>query len=178
MENLIKILLKIVSVLFFCLLLNSCGGGLKLPKPGDARTMEIEGEARARKNVEEGRGWSLKNIGEGRKTTYEFSTSNPLWRATFDVIDFMPLVTVDYSGGMIISDWYTDNSNNKQALKITVRFLSNKVQTNSVKVTVHRKQCSVNESCKVEVFKSRIQEELVASILKEASLLEKQQKNN
>ena len=110
-------------------------------------------------------------------TNYEFSTSNPMWRATLDVLDFLPLSTVDYSGGVIISDWYTDNANNNQALKITVRFLSNVVQTNSLKVIVHRKKCSVNQSCNVEIFQSRIQEELVASILREAALLEKQKKN-
>ena len=110
MQNLIKSFLKLSFVLFLCLILNACGGGFKLPKGGDARTMEMEGEKRARKNIEEGRGWSLKNVARGGKTTYEFSTSNPLWRATFDVIDFMPLVTVDYSGGMIITDWYTDSN--------------------------------------------------------------------
>ena len=93
-------------------------------------------------------------------TNYEFSTSNPMWRATLDVLDFLPLSTVDYSGGVIISDWYTDNSNKNQALKITVRFLSNTIQTNSIKVTVHTKKCSVNQTCNVEIFKSRIQEEL------------------
>ena len=169
------ILATLLSVFF---LTSSCGKGFF--KKVDTRQVPISGPERAKKNVKEGRGVSLGSIigKDGKGTNYEFSTSNPLWRATLDILDFLPLTTVDYSGGMIISDWYTDNSNNKQALKITVRFLSNKVQTNSVKVTVHRKQCSVNESCKVEVFKSRIQEELIASILKEASLLEKQQKNN
>ena len=126
--------------------------------------------------MKEGRGISLgKAVGRG-STNYEFSTSNPMWRATLDVLDFLPLSTVDYSGGVIISDWYTDNSNKNQALKITVRFLSNTIQTNSIKVTVHSKKCSVNQTCNVEIFKSRIQEELVASILREASILEKQKK--
>ena len=90
----------------------------------------------------------------------------------------MPLALANYSGGIISTDWYSDNTNEGQALKITVRFLSNVVQTNSVKVVVHRKKCSVNQSCKIDLFKSRIQEELVVSILREAALLEKQQKNN
>ena len=112
----------------------------------------------------------------GNSTNYEFSTSNPMWRATLDILDFLPLTTVDYSGGIIISDWYTDETNKNQALKITVRFMSNVVQSNSLKITVHRKKCSVNQSCNVEIFKSRIQEELIASILKEATILEKQVK--
>ena len=68
------------------------------------------------------------------------------------------------------------NSNKNQALKITVRFMSNVIQSNSLKITVHRKKCSVNQSCNVEVFRSRIQEELIASILKEATILDKQVK--
>ena len=96
-----------------------------------------------------------------------------MWRATLDILDFLPLSTVDYSGGVIISDWYTDNANKNQALKITVRFLSNEVQTNSIKVTVHKKKCSVNQTCNVELFKSRIQEELIASILKRSCYFKK-----
>ncbi len=155
------------------LFLASCGGW----NPKSARDVPVSGPERAKKNIAEGRGVSLKNLGRGSQgTNYEFSTSNPMWRAAFDVIDFMPLTTVDYSGGVIISDWYTDNTNKDQALKVTVRFLSNTVQSNSIKVTVHRKKCSVNQTCNVELFKSRIQEELIASILKEAAILEKQQK--
>ena len=63
-----------------------------------------------------------------------------MWRASLDILDFLPLSTVDYSGGVIISEWYTDDSNENQALKITIRFLSNTIQTNSLKVTVHKKK--------------------------------------
>ena len=170
MRNFIKIIA--LFILFSSIV--SCGGFKKV----DTRKVPISGIERAKKNVKEGRGVGLGQvIGKARgSTNYEFSTSNPMWRATLDILDFLPLSTVDYSGGVIISDWYTDNSNKNQALKITVRFLSNTVQTNSIKVTVHRKKCSVNQTCNVELFKSRIQEELIASILKEATILEKQQK--
>ena len=160
-------------------MITSCGKDVF--KKVDTRKTPIKGIERAKKNIEEGRGKGVGDfLGLGGKgsTNYEFSTSNPLWRATLDVLDFLPLSTVDYSGGVIITDWYSDNTNEGQALKITVRFLSNVVQTNSVKVVVHRKKCSINQSCKIDIFKSRIQEELVVSILREAALLEKQQKNN
>ena len=168
MRNFIKI---IASFIIFSFIV-SCGGFEKV----DTRKVPISGPERAKKNVKEGRGVALGDAFK-RGTNYEFSSSNPMWRATLDILDFLPLTTVDYSGGVIISDWYTDNSNKDQALKITVRFLSNEVQTNSLKVTVHKKKCSVNQTCNVEVFKSRIQEELIASILKEAAILKKQQKN-
>ena len=165
--------IKIIAFFFLLSSIVSCGGFKKV----DTRKVPISGPERAKKNIAEGRGVSLsKALGNTKGTNYEFSTSNPMWRATLDILDFLPLATVDYSGGVIISDWYTDNSNKDQALKVTVRFLSNTVQTNSIKVTVHRKKCSVNQTCDVELFKSRIQEELIASILKEAAILEKQQK--
>ena len=163
---------KVIVYFFLILSLVSCG----IYKPVDTRKVPISGPERAKKNVAEGRGITLgKAIGRG-STNYEFSTSNPMWRASLDILDFLPLSTVDYSGGVIISEWYTDDSNENQALKITIRFLSNTIQTNSLKVTVHKKKCSIDQSCKVEVFQSRIQEELVASILKKASILQKQQK--
>ena len=169
---------KIIVIFSLTATLVSCGMGEKVKnirKPVDLRTQPLDPDERARKNIQEGRGISLGSLGN-QKTTYEFSTSNPMWRATLDILDFLPLSTVDYSGGIIISDWYTDETNKNQALKITVRFMSNVVQSNSLKITVHRKKCSVNQSCNVELFKSRIQEELIASILKEAAILEKQVK--
>ena len=165
---------RIIVYFFIFSLLFSCGKGFF--KKVDTRKVPISGPERAKQNIKEGRGVTLGNVMGNKNTNYEFSTSNPMWRATLDILDFLPLSTVDYSGGVIISDWYTDDSNKDQALKITVRFLSNVVQTNSLKITVHRKKCSVNQTCNVELFKSRIQEELIASILREAAILEKQQK--
>ena len=166
---------KIIVCFFLFSLVVSCGKDFF--RKVDTRKVPISGSERAKQNIKEGRGVGLGKMirGEG-STNYEFSTSNPMWRATLDILDFLPLSTVDYSGGIIISDWYTDKTNNDQALKITVRFMSNVVQSNSLKITVHRKKCSVSQSCNVEVFKSRIQEELIASILKEAAILEKQVK--
>ena len=175
MENLIKILVRIAGILLFCLFLNSCGNGFKLPKAGDARSMPVEGQERARKNVEEGSGWALKDITKGgRKTTYEFSTSNPLWRATFDVIDFMPLVTVDYSGGMIITDWYTDANTTDEALKFTIRFLSNEIRSDALDITIFKKECNLNNNCKTSKIENTLNNEIKMSILKRAAQLSKE----
>ena len=90
----------------------SCGVGekvKKIRKPVDLRTEPLDPDERARRNIEEGRGVSLGGLAN-RKTTYEFSTSNPMWRASLEILDFLPLSTVDYSGGMIITDWYSDNN--------------------------------------------------------------------
>ena len=177
MENLIKILVRIAGILLFCLLLNACGGGFKLPKAGDARNIPVEGQERARKNVEEGSGWALKDLGKGRATTYEFSTSNPLWRATFDVIDFMPLVTVDYSGGMIITDWYTDSNTIDDSLKFTIRFLSNEIRGDSLRIIIHKKTCKLKTNCIVKKINSnKLEDAIRTDIIKKAALLDAQSK--
>ena len=175
MENLPKSLIGILCLFSALLILSSC----KIPKPGDARTMEMEGEERARKNIEEGKGFSLKKAVGGRKTTYEFSTSNPLWRATFDVIDFMPLVTVDYSGGMIVTDWYTDSNTTNDSLKFTIRFLSNEIRADSLKIIIHRKTCKVQSNCIIKkITSTKLEDTIRSDIIRKAALLDEDSKDN
>ena len=88
----------------------------------------------------------------------------------------MPLTTVDYSGGIIITDWYTDSANSDESIKITVRFLSNEIQTNSIKIIVHNKKCKTDENCTINEIDSNIKFELQKSILAKAALFEKETK--
>ena len=172
-----KLLIRnfLLSLLFFQLLAG-CGGFKKV----DARKVPTNAMERARKNVEEGRGASIGSVLNRRgSTNYEFSTSNPMWRASLEILDFLPMTTVDYSGGMIISDWYTDNSNkNNESIKISIRFLSNEVRSDSLKIIVHKKTCSSNQNCKIILLNnSKISEELRGTIIRKAALLEVESKN-
>ena len=137
----------------------------------------IQAEEKRRKNIDEGRGVSLGGIvGKARGgTNYEFSTSNPMWRASLETLDFLPLTTVDYSGGIIITDWYSDG-NKKESIKITLRFLSNEIRSDSIKIIVHNKKCKTTQNCSVNEIDSNIKMELRQSILRKASLLEKESK--
>ena len=166
-------------LIIFLLFTYSCAVPQALkPKKVDPN-VPVNADERARKNIEEGRGISIKGaIDKTKGTTFQFSSSNPLWRASLETIDFMPLATVDYSGGIIITDWYTDTNNPKEAIKITLRFLSNEIQSNSIKVIVHNKKCSPSQNCTVSEIDSNIKFELQKSILSKASLLEKQSKKS
>jgi len=139
----------------------------------------LHGKEKRIKNIAEGRGASIGNIiKKNRGTNYEFSTSNPMWRASLETLDFLPLTTVDYSGGIIITDWYSDaNSNGKESIKISLRFLGNDIRSESLKVIIHKKICSTNQNCKVTLLsKTKIKEELHTTILRKAALLEKESK--
>lgn len=171
---------KTITLLLLSLLIFN--SGCTVPtflKPSKVdQNVPVNAQERARKNIEEGKGVSLKDLTGGGKTTYEFSTSNPLWRASLETIDFMPLTTVDYSGGIIITDWYSDTSNQNESIKITVRFLSNEIKSESIKIIVHKKNCSINENCKISEFNSKINFELHKTILAKASKLQIEDKKN
>ena len=160
------------SVLF--LFLTSCSGAFK-PKKVDTRKVPIKAEDRAKKNIKEGRGTTFGDLVGRGKTTYEFSTSNPMWRASLEILDFLPLSTVDYSGGLIISDWYSDGNTN-ESIKITIRFLDNEVRTENLKISVHQKVCKAN-NCRVNLLtQNKISSELKTTIIRKAALLEKNSK--
>ena len=137
----------------------------------------ISAEDKRRKNIEEGRGASIGSIlGSRGGTNYEFSTSNPLWRATLETLDFLPLSTVDYSGGVVITDWYSEQSSG-EAIKITVRFMSNEIRSDSLKIIVHKKSCTKNLECTTSLSSNnKIQSELLSVILKKAAVFGKENK--
>ena len=148
------------------------------PKKVDTRETPIKGSDRSKKNIEEGSGISLKNVlKRGGGTNFEFSSSNPMWRASLEILDFLPLSTVDYSGGMIVSDWYTGESSN-ESIKISIRFLSNEIRSDSLKIIVHKKKCASNLTCQTKLLNnSKISQELRSTILTKAAELEKESKN-
>jgi len=173
-----KIKIPLITTLITILLaLTACGGYEKV----DQRTRPDGAQAKAKKNIAEGRGASIGGITRGIRgggTTYEFSSSNPMWRASLETLDFLPLTTVDYSGGVIITDWYSDNNSSKESIKISLRFLSNDIRSESLKVIVHQKICSANLNCRVVLLSdTKIKEELHTTILRKAALLEKESKN-
>ena len=165
----------LIIIILSSFILSSCG----LYKKTDQRNQPQTAKERAKKNLEDGTGVSINKIlKRGRGTgSFEFSSSNPMWRASLETIDFMPLATVDYSGGLIITDWYNDAQNSDEFLKITIRFLSNEVRANSIKIIVHSKKCTTQLNCKIAEYKSKISDELTASILRKATILEKELKD-
>ena len=175
MKKYFNFLIIIALASLLSLSLNGCQRLKDFHKPVDLRETPLDPDERARRNISEGRGISLKGLGN-KNTTYEFSTSNPLWRASLETIDFIPLTTVDYSGGIIITDWYSDDSNPNEAIKITLRFLSNEIQSNSLKIIIHNKNCGPSESCSIKEIESNIKFELQKTILSKAAQLVKKPK--
>ena len=106
--------------------------------------------------------------------TFDFASSNELWRASLDTIDFMPLLSANYSGGIIITDWYSDGKNSGESLKISIRFLTNEIRSDALDVKVFIKKCKSTENCIVTETKGVIISELKKKILYQASIYKKE----
>ena len=101
-------------------------------------------------------------------TTFEFSSSNPLWRASLETINFMPLANVDYAGGIIITDWYSAKNGEKE-IKLNIRFLSSELSAASVKVTGYVKDCTKFENkCITVASKEEFNNKVKIKILEKA----------
>ena len=135
-----KILLSITIFLF----ITSCG----IYRPTDARKVPVNANERVKKNMEEGRGFRISGLGK-RGGDFMFSSANPLWRASMDKLSFAPLSVVDYGGGIIITDWFSDGDSNEQ-IKIAVRFLSNEIRSDAIKIMIHKKNCETFNNCKIK----------------------------
>jgi hypothetical protein len=168
-----KIILKIF-ILFLILSLNSCGG--KLPG-ADAKKYPPDPKLRVKKNLEEGRGFRIDTLStKSGSGNFEFASSNELWRATLDVIDFMPLTSANYSGGIIITDWYSEKASNEY-IKITIRFLSNEIRSDALDIKIFYKKCETDIKCSVIEKKTNLIKELQKKILKSATIYESQKKD-
>tara|TARA_B100000123_G_scaffold242660_1_gene197074 strand:- start:29 stop:568 length:540 start_codon:yes stop_codon:yes gene_type:complete len=159
---------KILLFTTIFLLITSCG----IYRPTDARKVPVNANERVKKNMEEGRGFRISGLGK-RGGDFMFSSANPLWRASMDKLSFAPLSVVDYGGGIIITDWFSDGDSTEQ-IKIAVRFMSNEIRSDAIKIIIHKKNCETFNNCKISTIENSTNNEIKLAILKEAAQLQKQ----
>ena len=165
--------IKLIGFLaIITLFLNGCNG--KFPG-ADARKFPADPEKRVEQNLSEGRGFKLTDqFGKSRGGVFDFANSNGLWKASLDVIDFMPLTSVNYSGGIIITDWYSENNNQSESIKISIRFMTNEIRSDALNIKVFNRKCSDSFlKCKITETEGVLVTELKREILKKATLYKK-----
>jgi hypothetical protein len=165
-------LIKFSALTIFTLfLLNSCG----FYKRSDIKDNPVNVDERVKRNIQEGRGFRF-GKGATRGGDFDFASSNPLWRGAVDVLDFVPLTNASYSGGVIITEWFSSENNTESTnreLKITVQFVSNEIRADALKILVFEKIC-LQSNCKTKKIKSKLEGEIKLAILKKAARLEKE----
>ena len=165
-----KLTLLLITTAF---ILTNCG----IYKRSDVKDNPVNVNERVQKNIEEGRGIRF-GKGSAPGGTFDFASSNELWRASMEILDFVPFTNASYSGGIIITDWFSGPSkveNEKRMLKITVRFLTNEIRADALKINIHEKICKLNtvNDCNVNKISSNLENEIKLAILKKAALLER-----
>ena len=170
-------LIKILLLVKLIISLSSCGP--LAYKKTDARKVSWDPNERVKKNIEEGKSFRLFDPKKklGGTTSYEFASSNELWRATLDTIDFIPLTTANYSGGIIVTDWYSDNQNLNENIKITVRFLTNEIRSDALDLKIFYRNCDTSNKCKIIEQDGNLSKELKKEILKKAVIYQQQAKD-
>ena len=167
-----RVFLKLIIFLIILVpLINSCGPFK--PKKVDARNVPSSGDERVKKNIEEGKAFSLQ-ASLTKKKEYDFASSNELWRASLDTIDFMPLINANYSGGIIITDWYSEQNSNNESVKISIRFLSNEIRADALDIKVFKKACPKLNQCVITETGDELIKELTKNILRKAAVYEKE----
>jgi len=165
-----RLFILLVMSSFF---LNGCNG-----MPGaDARKYPADPQKRIEKNMAEGKGFRLMDKCDGKNGgVFEFASSNELWRASLDILDFMPLASVNYSGGIIITDWYSNDKTSKESIKISIRFLSNEVRADALDIKIFNRICVDLSNCVVSEKTGNIAPELKVKILKTAAIYKSEKK--
>jgi len=164
---------KKILLLVIFLLITQCG----IYKRSDVKDNPVNVDERVQRNIEQGRGIRF-NVGKNNSGTFDFASSNELWRASVDTLDFVPLVNASYSGGIIITDWFNGGAENNQTdnrdLKITVKFLSNEIRSDALDIIIHERICNKQKTdCSTALVESKISNEIKLAILKKAAFFEK-----
>ena len=167
MKNYFNLFVKFFFLTLILFITNSCGG---IYRPAPVKDVPVDVKDSVAQYVGEGKGFRLFN-GKEKGGTFQFASSNPLWRATLDILDFMPIINASYSGGIVITDWYDEN-NSKNSIKITIKFLSNEIRPDGLEVAVYKKNCKSFESCQSVRDSGILSQEFKLAILKKAAQIE------
>ena len=167
-----KIYKTLIFLFILPLLFASCkgpDGKFKLPG-GDARKTPADPKLRVQQNLRDGKGLRFNDAFKKRGGTFDFASSNELWRASLDVIDFMPLSSVNYSGGIIITDWYSEKNSPNESIKISIRFLTNEIRSDALDVKIFSRKCvDTLINCNVSNLSGNLSTEIKREILKKAA---------
>jgi len=160
---------NIFSILILLFFITSCGP--LAYKRADVKDSPINDADKRKRNIEQGRGFTIPIGKSDNGGNFSFANSNELWRATLEILDFAPLSDVDYSGGLIVTDWYSDGNNSNESIKISVQFLSDEIRADGINVKIYQKKCSNQNNCTTSTINSNLNDEIKLAILKKASEL-------
>ncbi|MEQ1788999.1 MAG: DUF3576 domain-containing protein [Rickettsiales bacterium] len=133
-----KLLLALTSIFAF-----SACSNINSEAPSTTSAEEARKEARGKLTGDDG-------ISFGGPKKNDASSASPLgvnsflWRATLDTLSFMPLVSADPFGGVIITDWYEDPKAKGERYKVNALILDKTLRADGIKITLFKQSMDKN----------------------------------
>jgi hypothetical protein len=166
-----QMIMRFLILFLVVFIINGCSSS-KDPVTGETKTYEPDPAKRAKEYADKGGGlFGDINSKKPGANIYDFATSNVLWRATLKSLDFLPILNADYSGGIVIYDWYSEDLNSSEQMKVSVRFLNNEVRSDSLEINVYKKVCETFDKCKTIKMTNNFPNQLKENILSVARLM-------
>jgi len=154
-----------LHLLILSLILNNCSS--KKDEDSRGKVFEPNADVRAREYADKN---PINIFGKDTKqTTFDFASSNPLWRATLKTLDFLPLMSTDYSGGVINYDWYSEQGFSNEEIKVSVRFLGTDLRSESIQVISFKRKCN-QAGCQTIKLGDNFSKEIKDNIINTARL--------
>jgi hypothetical protein len=162
---------KIIALITLCIISISCSNNEIDPVTGKKK----EYEGNLDKRLEKSKNQTVLFGGASRNTD-SFANTNILWRASIESLKNIPLSSLDYTAGIIITDWYGESE--KESIKITVNIVSKEISQNSIEISSFKKTCQ-NNKCSTVTTNQSFNDELKLKILnkvRELSITEAKKK--
>ena len=86
----------------------------------------------------------IKSLSNGSSSTSTLPINELLWISTLDTLDFMTFEKIDPFSGVIITEWFIDEKNDKIRNKITVTFTGSELKATAIKASVMREKFQSN----------------------------------
>lgn len=161
--------LKIISF-FICVLALTANCSKKDPVTGKKVRIDPNAISKAEK-ARDSKGSIIfgKKSGRGESSSsLSLGNTSILWKAALKSLENIPITESDYAGGIIITDWYGGGSKNGKVedIKITVKFLSDKLSPTSLEVLTYKRICE-KSICKTNKLNSPLSNKIKENILEE-----------
>ena len=148
----------------------SCADGIEVERPEHTAVEENRIAKYGEGVIESEERWrQMFNRVTGNETVTASTLNDILWNTSLDKISFMPLADVDKLSGIIITEWYMINDNEKIKLNIFIKGAS--ITTESLDVKIFQQSLVKDEWIQVD-RNSELENKIKTSILDTAKKIQ------
>jgi hypothetical protein len=176
----LHVITRLFNIFIFSILLTSCSLWGSKEKSANSNDEKIsvkkkDWEPNVLKRVDQEKGGLTNIFGAERSTVSQ--GDNVIWQASLDVLADIPLAQANYTGGVIITDWY-NSSNSNESIKISIFINSARLEVNSFDVKSFKKTCSAANNCQTVNLTPDFNQKIKDRVLEKARIISVKKETN